>query len=80
MQQLDAKGGVAVQFDLGHVAKVDGQWMFEDCELLDKVTGDYDKFVVKSVAMKLTLDPVLFEPANLAKPVPMPPDTVWHNL
>ncbi len=80
MQQLDAKGAVAVQFKLGSVAKIEDQWMFEDCQLENMLSHDYDKFVVKAVALKLKFDPAFFDPANLAKPMPLPPADAWHTM
>jgi len=80
MQQLDAKGAVTIEFTLGGIAKVDDQWLFEDCQLENVLNHDYDKFVVKSVALKLKLDPALFDPANLGKPVPLPPASAWHTM
>jgi len=79
-EQLDAKGKLVRQFDLGSITRVQGQWMIENCQLQDLVTHDYDKFDVKAVALKQKLDAAIFDPAQLGKQADLPPQSAWANL
>jgi hypothetical protein len=79
-EQLDAKGALVRQFDLGSFAKVQGQWMIQSLELLDAASHDYDRFEVKSAALKQKLDPVIFDPAHLGEKPALPPQSAWANL
>ncbi len=85
MQELDAQGKVALQFDLDKVAKVQGRWMLKSCKLTDEVKNDYDMFVVQSAAVPseaapFKLDPAIFTAAGLTKPVPALPKAAWTGL
>jgi len=79
-EQLDPKGMVVRQFDLGSFTKVQGQWMIESCRLTDLTTHDYDEFNVKAAALKLKLDAVIFDPAKLATKAELPSESAWANL
>jgi len=79
-EQFDPKGKLVRKFDLQSFAKVQEQWMIQTCQLLDVTTGDYDRFDVKSAAMKQKLDAVIFDPAHLGEKAALPPQSAWANL
>jgi hypothetical protein len=80
IEQLDPKGVQTREFDLDSIAKVQGQWMVQTCELQNVVAHDYDRFEVKSAALKLKLDAAVFDPAHLPEPAALPDASMWSNL
>jgi hypothetical protein len=79
-EQLDAKGGLARQFDLGSFEKVQDQWLMKSFDLLDSGKRDSDQFIILDSALKLRLDPEIFNPVHLNAPAETPAAAVWAQM
>jgi hypothetical protein len=76
-EQLDAAGQPARRFEVLSLQKFQGQWMVKTLDLLDWARHDTDRFTIAAAALRLQLDPEVFDSARLAAPAPLPAAAAW---